>query len=139
MAISSTTVALFSIGSSAVVATAGILVPLWVHISDRRSEARLRLAGKREITYLKLSELLFTIRMHKHSEGEKIAENMVGEMTIWASEKVRELFLGWLELFQVSSDPKKNPESEKQVRDAGEELRKQMTVEIQVIKPKRGI
>ncbi|MDP1721563.1 MAG: hypothetical protein Q8L08_11350 [Candidatus Nanopelagicaceae bacterium] len=132
MAITSNTIALFSIGSSAVVAIAGILVPTWVHISDRRHEAKLRLADKREITYLKLSHVISAARRPEHDKALTLAGEMVGLMSIWPTEIVRTLFFEWLELLPTAFGPDKSDAQDKIVQEAGEALRKRMAAEVQM-------
>lgn len=132
MAITNTTIALFSIGSSAVVATAGILVPLWIHISDRRHEARMRLANKRETTYVKLAHMIYLARSSEFEKATNMIEETVGLMSIWPTEGVRNLFNEWMKLLPTAYGPDKNATQDKVVREAGEALRKQMASEVQL-------
>jgi hypothetical protein len=72
------------------VATARVVVPVWVHISDRREDARLRLIKERKDTYLSISELTFLVHLGPEDKAKELVYKVVGPIAFGQVNLVRE-------------------------------------------------
>jgi hypothetical protein len=131
MAITDHSIALASIIASGIVATAGVLVPAWIHTLDKREDARLRLLKDRRDTYLAISELTYLVHVGSEEKAKDLAYKAAASIALWSSEEVKDLFDSWIALWQESEDASKKTECVAKADVVREVLRKLMAKEIQ--------
>ncbi len=136
MDLTNTTIALSSIITSGVVATAGILVPALIHLSDRREDERLRLVKEKKDTYLAISEIIFLQHVGSEEKGTELVYKAAAQIALWSSKEVKEIFDSWIDLWQETLDPAKKEENITRANSIREDLRKQMAKEVQNLKMK---